>query len=281
MTDLRPHPPWLWPNTLSIDAAFIAVGWQAVFARTLGTPIGSHHAAILGLAVWLGYAGDRWLDAQRYQPVLILTHRHPFYARHRSAILCTWVGVLAIAVALAGFSLSPLEFLRGSILLTFCLAHTWVVQSRSKGFRKRFPKEVSVSVLFCAGVFLFITPPAAPDRVLYVVSGGSFFFLCLANCCLLAHWERGSDQALGEFSIAVTRPTLARQADWLALASPIALWVISLTGRTDANQIAIAMAVSAIALFMLNRVALGYSSAARRAWADAVLLSPYLALLAF
>jgi hypothetical protein len=281
MTDLRPHPPWLWPNTLSLDAAFIAVGWQALFARTLGAPIGGHHAAILGLAVWLGYAGDRWLDSQRYLPASVLTHRHLFYARHRSAILCVWVGVLAIAVALAGFSLSPLEFLRGCILLTFCLAHTWGVQNGSRGFRKRFPKEVSVSVLFCAGVFLFITPPSPPDMVLYAFSGGSFFFLCLANCCLLAHWERGADQAQGEVSIAVTRPTLARRADWLALASPIALWVISFTGRTDANPVAIAMAVSAIALFMLNRVALGYSSDTRRAWADAVLLSPYLALLVF
>lgn len=271
-----PHPLWLWPNTLSIDAAVIAVGWQMLLSRSLDAPTGGHHAGVLCLAVWLGYVGDRWLDGRRFRNMAIQTPRHRFCRHHEKTLLVVWAVVFVAGVAYAWVALTLREFLSGCVLLALCLAHTAAVQVGSPRFRRRFPKEASVAALFCAGVVLFIRPAAVVIPLLYIVSVGCLFALCLSNCLLLASWERDADRAHGEVSAAISYPRLARNAAWLALAAPVPVAAYAFLVGSKAVSVSIALTVSGIALFSLDRFARSLPADARRATADAVLLSPYI-----
>ena len=56
---------WQWPNLLAVDAALIALAWQAAFAAALGNEVSAAAQIVLGLSVWLTYMADRLFDVAK------------------------------------------------------------------------------------------------------------------------------------------------------------------------------------------------------------------------
>lgn len=75
-------PKWL--ALLSLDAPQVAVTWQALLARTLGSSQSPRHYLLVFASVWLGYAADRRFDNRRVQRPQ--SEQHPFYAQRPRAV---------------------------------------------------------------------------------------------------------------------------------------------------------------------------------------------------
>lgn len=178
---------WQWPNILGVDAAFIAMGWQWVFATQAGVELKPATSIVLGLSVWLTYLADRLFDVAQRPSEHLLSRRHQFAKQHTKPLWLLWALVLATNIATAFLSLNATQLRNGFILLGICLLYTAFNQILSKRF---FPKELLVALIFAAGTQIFL-----PERT-DVFAVFSFALLCLANCLVIAHKERTVDAQL-------------------------------------------------------------------------------------
>jgi hypothetical protein len=179
---------WQWPNLLALDAALIALVWQAAFADALGHEVSVAAQSVLGLSVWLTYMADRLFDVAKRPPEQLHAIRHRFAKQHFGVIWGFWLCVLIanIGIALTGLSISELR--NGLVLLTFCLLYTALNQALSRRF---FPKELCVALIFAGGVIVFLLPSAnlwPPACALAL--------LCLTNCLMIGAKEQCIDAAL-------------------------------------------------------------------------------------
>ena len=89
-----------WINVLSLDAVYVAVVWQALFARTFVHRWPRwHETATLALAVWLIYVGDRLLDARQLDASRPHLLRHRMHADKAGTFAAAWAaGCLAAGV---------------------------------------------------------------------------------------------------------------------------------------------------------------------------------------
>lgn len=197
--------PWQWPNVLAIDAALIAVLWQAALVASTGTKIGWTAQAVLGLSVWLTYVADRLYDVQAREALTLLSLRHQFAKRHRRALWRVWFVLLLVNLLLAT-QLTSTQLAHGGLLLALCLFYTLLNQKLSRRF---FPKEICVALIYAGGVVVFV--PEAWTLGFFVAFG----FLCLLNCLIIGAKEKGIDAELRVHSIA---PRVAER--WL---TPLAL----------------------------------------------------------
>jgi hypothetical protein len=178
---------WQWPNVLALDAAAIAVAWQAVFASQLpGGPGGSGHL-VLALSVWLTYQADRLLDVGGRADAQIKSARHRFAKNAHGLLWKIWFALLGLDLLIAFLGLSAGQLMSGFALLFFCLIYTVLNQKLSKHF---FPKELCVAAIFTGGTQVFL-----PDRV-DGLSTLTFALLCLANCLIIAQKEKAVDARL-------------------------------------------------------------------------------------
>ncbi len=179
---------WQWPNLLALDAALIALVWQAAFADALGHEVSLAAQSVLGLSVWLTYMADRLFDVAKRPPEQLHAIRHRFAKQHFGVIWGFWLCVLTanIGIALTGLSISELQ--NGLVLLTCCLLYTALNQALSRRF---FPKELCVALIFAGGVTVFLLPSAnlwPPACALAL--------LCLTNCLMIGAKEQCIDAAL-------------------------------------------------------------------------------------
>jgi hypothetical protein len=212
----RPHW-WLWLTVLSLDAPLVAAAWQVALAQAARRPPRWEHTFILGAAVWLVYAADRWIEGWRLDPAQIRTQRHWFYQQWRWPVAVAWVLVLMSALELTFTRLTRAELDAGLLLLVpvlvYLLSHQLVHRARPW----RVPKEICVALLFTAGVACF---PVAdrPDLLLDIgVPLLYFSLLCFANCALISLWEDEVDRAHGQTSLALQFPRgrpLVRVLPW-------------------------------------------------------------------
>ena len=238
---------WLWPNLLSLDAPFVALLWQILFARCFHARVDPLPSILLVLAVWLIYAADRTLDAWTESSLL---PRHQFYRRHWKTLLPLWILVLAAGSALAWMRLTPELFLSGlalgaAVVLYFALLHLGIFQKT---------KEAAVAVLFALGATLSAWPNirSAVDVEAIVL----FSCLCWINCVAIEHWE-------GE-----SKWPIAAAAGFVALAAVI---LLVFSSRPILGG---AVAASALAFVLLDRARQHFSRDAMRVLADVALLSP-------
>jgi hypothetical protein len=183
---------WQWPNVLALDAALIAVLWQAALAAAMGLTLAAPTYFVLGLSVWLSYTADRLLDAARRDSGALLSTRHRFAKRRRTLLVRVWWAVLLIdGITATQLSADPIK--QGSALLLLCLLYTWLNQKLSRHF---FPKELCVALIYAGGVAVLL-PKAPPFTFL-----GLFAFLCLLNCLMIAKNEATVDAHLRVRSIA-------------------------------------------------------------------------------
>jgi hypothetical protein len=271
--DLNNAPHWWqWPTILSVDAPAVSIVWQTLMARVAGVNLDAAHIVILGVTVWLAYAADRWIEGWRLRARDIRTQRHQFYQRRRWPVAAVWIVVFGANAVLAFTTLEWREIALGACLvlavLLYLLSHQWVHRHR----RFRVPKELCVAALLTCGVCVFLVPPAATG--VFVLSAWVFGLLCLTNCALISAWEREVDLAHGQTSIAIDagahRWTLAH-LPWM---TALAALLIAVTSTGPTRLVAVCALVSALMLWMIDRLEPQLGWKAARVWSDVALLTP-------
>jgi hypothetical protein len=271
-------PWWQWPSTLSLDAPLVAVLWQFLFARKVGVTLDWHDPALLGLAVWIIYAADRWIEGWRLDLSTAQTLRHQFYIRHRWPVF--WTGLFAITATLiiAIACLNEAEFKAGFVLLIPTLLYLFSHQLVHRHHPLRLPKEIVIAVIFAIGCAL---APAvvAPEKIpSLLVPAALFGLLCFANCALIASWEKSVDSHHGQTSLALQlkdRWALIHALPWLLLVAGLASAMLD---PAPAHPGAYCTAASGLLLGLLDRAQPRLGRETARAWIDFTLMTPVVLL---
>jgi len=271
---------WQWPATLSLDAPLVAVLWQALFAHKIGVRLDWHDPVLIGLAVWIVYAADRWIEGWRLSSDTVRTQRHQFYLRHRWPVF--WIGLAAIVAALliAIARLEAREFKAGFVLLIPTLLYLFSHQLVHRHHPLRVPKEIVIAAIFALGCAL-APAVAAPDKIpVLVIPATLFGLLCFANCALIASWEKDADAAHGQTSLALQlkgRWTIIHALPWLVGVAAL----VSVALNTDPSHPgALCTAASGLLMGLLDLAQPRLGRETARAWVDFTLMTPVVLLFA-
>jgi hypothetical protein len=295
---LRQHrkPLYAYWHLLSLDAPTVAALWCYAFSLAAGQPLPVTVPLALGIATWMLYVSDRLLDSRH---LLIerkhsLHERHWFHSRHQSsflpglfiaAIVLGWllftdlpIGLLRADTALAALVAVYFLLIHG-VLPTKILAGT---QGRSSeaSYRSTRSKELAVAAIFAAAVVLPAVRRASHPATL-VVPAILFTALCWLNCSAIDRWEspdrsssraRFSRYASGLLAVAATGCAVAT---FFTTGSMVELLLSPAFARC---LIQLCIAVSSLALLMLDIHRESLSPLVLRVAADAALLTPLLVL---
>ncbi|RYD19139.1 MAG: hypothetical protein EOP88_20115 [Verrucomicrobiaceae bacterium] len=272
---------WQWLTVLSLDAPLVAVLWQALFARVVEVGLPWHDPVLLGMAVWIVYAADRWVEGLRLSPDVVQTPRHLFYIRYRWPVFWTGVAVIAATTFIALMRLDVREFKASLVLLIPTLLYLFSHQLLHRHHPLRLPKEICIAVIFALGCAL---APAvlASHRISELYLPALFFgVLCLANCALISVWEKEVDALHGQSSLALQLGRLS----WLIRLMPWAIFIPAvialLTGGVVPRPVAGCSAASALLMGILDLLEPRIGRIPCRAAVDITLMSPAVVLLVF
>jgi hypothetical protein len=262
----------LWHLT-SLDAPTVAVVWALGFAWAAGVRLPLWIPALLALAAWAVYIGDRLLDARAARmagDVSGLEERHLFHDRHRRVMTPLAVAAALGAAAIVVTLMPSAARERDSVLAVAALAYFTRVHSAggetASGVSAKFvfaKKEMLVGVLFTAACGLPALSRAG-------VSGGQltvtilFALLAWLNCFAIDRWESGDDVG--------SRHVFAA-ACGLALVGLVSAAVL-VGAEWRCAALVLAGATSALLLAMLDRRRGSMTPLALRSAADLVLLTP-------
>lgn len=266
-------PLRLW-HLLSLDAPSVAVLWMLFFPGIAATAHRTHEAAALGLAVWILYVADRLLDARSGNGML--RDRHLFHHRHRRVLLAMVACVAPLLLLLV--ATLPAAVRTGWLLLSLPLCAYAAVIHRWRP--QRLPKEFIVAVFFAVAVVL----PAfsqRPHSASVLTQAALFAGLCWMNCVAIARWE-----PVPKISWARSEtPPEARSTAWgsrhllavgVVLIALFAFIAVLSPGRRPDLCFALAGALSASLLLLLDRKRRYLGATELRSLADAALLTPLL-----
>ena len=247
---VRPTPPWLWPNLLSLDAPTIAVLWQILIARTCGIAISLSALGLLFLSTWTVYAADRVLDGLR-PSTAPPSPRHDFARLHARAFGAAIAAAGCIAVWLA--ARVPTTLLTAYAILSAAVtAYLWMVHAAPPRLRRYWPKEAAVSIFFAAGIFL-------PEWSVGLWRSAPMLALLAAVSAVLYLNTRGIDSWERE-----------RPDPWFKV-SAVAVAIAAIALPPPARQ---ALPISAAFLALLDWRAPRLSRNTVRVLADAALITP-------
>lgn len=250
---------------------------MGLFSQVFMVQLSWYYYVILGASIWLAYTGDRWLDVRQLDLKQVMTERHRFSIKKHRTISVFWLLILAATVALACLKLSARDFLHGCILLTGCTLYTFGAQAS----RKWLPKEALVALLFSAGALLFIYDRATLGIPVLFNVYIAFVLLCYANCVLIAKWERNVDKAHSQPSIFKRWPRLSAYARWLPLLAVFSSLPIAFNDAVPAYgkfALVFSFTLAGAGLLFLDKLSGRLSRENLRVCADAVFLSPLIAL---
>ncbi|MEO7099499.1 MAG: hypothetical protein ABI162_09070 [Luteolibacter sp.] len=270
---------WQWLTVLSLDAPLVAVVWQALFARGIHVQLPWHDPVLLGLAVWIVYAADRWIEGWRLAPEVVQTPRHFFYIRHRWPVFWVGLAVMAATAIIAFTHLENREFKAGFLLLIPTLLYLFSHQLLHRHHPLRLPKEICIAVIFALGCAL---APAvqASDRILMLYLPALLFcLLCFANCALIAVWEKEVDASHGQTSLALQLKRGAVFIHLLPWLIAIAGLAVVLAGAPTARSAALCTVSSGILLGLLDKLQPRLGRLPSRAAIDFTLMTPVFVLL--
>ena len=299
-----------WWHLLSFDAPTVAVVWAYLFARIMHVRLPWFAALILALGTWLIYVADRLLDGVSHDELKPLRERHHFYARNsKHFLLAALAGcpilLWLIATRMSSFTRRDDTVVFGVAMVYFAAIHgpsLWVrngtnppgqhethfFKNSASGTKVWLPKEVAVAILFAAA-----TAVPAWSRLGGNIAGQSaelsvavicFGALCWLNCVAIEHWE-----TMDSFEPSFKH--MHRTTEWAG--RNVARIALTVCGGTLSLSAAITMlpttlllrsvflsaALSAAALFVLDRFRRNLSSIQLRVAADAALLTPLLFLM--
>jgi hypothetical protein len=265
----------LWHLT-SLDAPTVAIVWSVAFAWTSHIRLPAWPVAVVALAAWCVYIGDRLLDARDNRTPL--RERHRFHWKHRRIFLPIALTAALVAIGLVMHSMPTAARERNSVLAAAALAYFTSVHSpwRVPGTGRwlRFPKELLVGVLFtlaCATPTLtrIAIPGAATHFLALLPALLVFALLAWLNCHAIESWETGC----------YSRTSITRAATALTVLAVLgAILAMALHDPRHAALLA-AAAGSAALLGLLDLRQHSLTPIALRVCADLALLTP-VALLA-
>lgn len=176
----------------ALDAVLISTCWHLYLSAEFGSEFQVIHLLIVGISIWLGYMLDRLLDSRTLEQETIQTHRHRFAKAHSIRLWKLWLCLLLLDIALSLVFLNTQAIFTGLKLIAFVFIYTLGNQCF---FRKYFPKELFVSILYAYGV-LFLINPSLLQKELYLLAS-----LCLFNCLLISKKEATIDKRAQRQSI--------------------------------------------------------------------------------
>ena len=289
---LRPLHLW---HLLSLDAPSVATLWTAFVASATAMHLPAVSLVAMFLTVWTLYGADRLLDAQplHNQPTATgdLEHRHLFHHRHRRFFLVA-LGLAVATLATLIPQLAPAALHLFLVLGTF-LAGYFILIHATSGAR-RLPKEIAVGLFFSAAIFiptvarLPFAPTAQrhiPDLIIQLprttadprlpLAGLALLFaaLCCLNCLCIYAWEHPSPAAAAPHVL-----TAAAIRHRSLLATILLLASVLGAFTSPFPVIPFAIALSALALLLLEYQQNHLHPLTLRAAADLALTSPLLFL---
>jgi hypothetical protein len=278
----QPHysPLALW-HLLSLDAPTVAMLWTLFIAYCAGVTLPWPAFAAMFVAVWMIYAADRLLDARLLdtdrQPDLEARHR--FHHQHRSRFLAIiTLSALALVYLLHRIDARALHLY---VLLATLLA-AWMLLIHARplptGITRRLPKELAVGIFFPAAVFIPTIAREPSLRPILLPAAALFACVCTLNCLYLYAWEHPAPRLQAHWTTRWATTHLTHLAALiLALSSTTA--ALCLFHHSLATGLpALACALSAASLLLLNALRDRFSAIPLRAAADLVLLTPLLLL---
>jgi hypothetical protein len=267
-------PWWLWWNILSLDAPTVAVVWSLVFANASSVRLRPADGIILALTVWVIYTSDRLLDGWATKNYVRLEERHFFCARHRGAL--AWLVALAAATVLwmTAEYLLPKEAGAGMKFAAIVGAYMASIHAGRGSMARFVPKEVTVGILFAAGITLPVwsqTVRLSRDMSISIVF---FALLCFLNCLAIECWEgRPLRHGWGQMWHPSAECNKSR-INWIAggLASAaLAVVLLRLSQGLPGSELW-AVSLAALLTLVLNRQTDRISVPALRVLADAALV---------
>jgi hypothetical protein len=259
-------------NVTCLDAPIVAIVWQQAFAVALGVRVPIASRAALFATAWLIYLGDRFADSFSVPLTAPTSLRQRFARSNRpwfaGAICCT-----ALAVAIAIPRLDSGTTFAGAVIAAVSVVYLVVNHFFSRVWRILPLKEIMIGFLFAAGVGASFGAVGFPR---FGFAALLFAVLCALNCISIAFWERHLDEAHDRGSIATAFPRLARTPFIASVGLAIVAAVCAMT--TPLRLPLMCTSGSAVLLALLNGHSFRFSTDARTALADLVLLTPLLAL---
>ncbi len=218
-----------------------------------------------------------------------LEARHRFHARHRTGFLVVIAFVSAALAALLPAIPAPalrLDLALGAVLTAyFILIHATPAAPR-------LPKELAVGVFFAAAVFIPAIARAPALRLALLPSAVLLAALCSLNCLCIYSWEHPEHAACtpspspeprrrSSSSVLPIRHALPHAATRVALRHLPILHLVLIAAATllvllTRQSIALAIALAATALLLLDRLQHRLTRLHLRAAADLALLTPLL-----
>ena len=217
-------------NAYSIDAALVAVAWQALILRSrCGVdPTWSQHAAIFA-ATWLVYAADHALDA-----VGLPKHndgsaplRHRLYRDHSIGLFA--VASAAIVVTAVGIAVQMSQSLELQCLIWLGLAMLYPILRASRWLNGSAMKAVVVAGIFAIGVHLLTGDRLGNDDWVYLPPTVGWAALAFyVNCRLVQRIDRPDSPKQNAI---LRRIAFDRTAIWIAIPTTAALLLVGVTRR--------------------------------------------------
>ena len=181
-------------HILALDAPLIGLAWQQYFAHTFGIDLAlSKEGAILVAAIWLAYMADRLFDIHGKSPNRLESKRHQFVQRYSQSLWLIWTIVLVGNIAYSLYVLNSDKIVACLIVFFLILLYNLINQCL---WRKGFPKEVCVALLFSSSCFVLLDVGFPLKDFL------NLSLIISLNCILLSKKEEFADQRMGFHSLA-------------------------------------------------------------------------------
>jgi hypothetical protein len=270
----RPSPS-VWLNLVCLDAPLVAIVWQALFARTFGTPLTLVARAALFLTAWLIYLTDRLVDTSSLNAGTPRSVRQEFCLRRRR----TWLVVIAavgMADCFAVAQLRPQTVVAG--LGVALIAGVYLCANLLTRLWRILPvKELAIGWLFAVATALVPVLYGRPRMTDVAMSIAAFATVCMLNCICIAAWERELDRAQKKETLATVWPQIDSAIVALCIATSAVCFIVALFA-SNLQALLICVAASASFLALLHLLRGRIQSDSRTALADVVLLTPLLSL---
>lgn len=277
-------PLRIW-HLASLDAPTVAAVWMWAFAWAAHIRLPGWAPALLALAAWAIYIGDRLLDARAGMctpPKHQLRDRHYFHWRHRFilaplAVLAATASLWIVVTCMPAAARVPDSAIAAATLAYFSSVHS---RRRLPNCLARFlhpllSRAVLIGVLFTAGCLLPVWSQVAlreaPGLVERLLLLPALFFAALGwlNCHAIAQWESNR----GAHSKRVQ--SIACLVGFLG----VCLALLLAWNEPRSAALIAAGAASALLLALLDRFRGRLTPLGIRASADLVLLAPALLLI--
>lgn len=277
----RPHhsPLALW-HLLSLDAPTVAALWTLFIAHCARLTLPWTAPAAMFVAVWMIYAADRLLDARLLDihQSSDLEARHRFHHQHRNRFLTViLLSAVGLVYLLHRIDLRALHLY--ALLATLLAAWMLLIHARPlpNDATQRLPKELAVGIFFPAAVFIPTIAHAPWLRVELLPAAALFACVCTLNCLFLYTWEHPTSRLQAHWTTRWATTHITHLAT-LVLAISITTAALSQQHSITTRLPALACALSASSLLLLNALRRRIVPVHLRAYADLVLLTPLLLL---